>query len=90
MRSNKIRVNRQRASAYADILQTDNRGEVRVTQLHPNTVLKIAGRTFLAKDVPLTVYTLKCGHKDSGIAVEEKDLVFCDKCADNSHVVKVN
>lgn len=61
---------------------------VRVTYLDPDEVLSIRGRTIRVGDIPLSLYTLECGHKGKGIAVQVGNTVFCDTCQDGKTVVK--
>lgn len=76
------------AHRYTDEIITDDRGEVRLTRVHPNTKLTIQGRTVLAKDVPLNRYQLDCAHYGVGVAVSQGDVVFCEECAVTRKVVK--
>lgn len=61
-------------------------GYVRALSLDPETELSIKGRKFKAKDIPWVVYTLKCGHKGKGIAINNQDAIFCDSCKEISFV----
>lgn len=67
---------------YSDSILTQNIGMVRVTELDPDTELKIAGRWIVAADIPLNIASLSCGHIIRGIALKEGNVVFCETCKD--------
>lgn len=73
---------------YADEVLTENRGIVRVTRIHPESVLVIHKRKIQAKDIPFNIYTLECSHKGKGIAIKENDTIFCEDCSDSRKVVR--
>lgn len=67
---------------HPDQVMTSNRGLVRITRINPNARLVINGRTIHARDIPLSIFTLDCSHKDKGIAVSTGDTIFCEPCQD--------
>lgn len=52
------------------------------------TVRNAEGKRVSLKDLPLTAYTLKCGHFGRDYAILLGDLVFCEACKDQVRVVK--
>lgn len=67
------------ATTYADTIQTD-RGPVRLSNLRPEQSISINGRRIKASQIPLSYYTLECGHKGQGIAVQAGNTIFCETC----------
>lgn len=88
----KTQTNRNRKVAeeirYADSLKTDDRGMVRLSELAPNDIVVIQGRKIQAKMIPLSNYTLECGHIGQGIAVTEGRAFYCESCKDTKFVAK--
>lgn len=72
-----------------DGIWTDNLGYVKALSLSPDTELVVRGKTLKAKDVPYVAYTLSCGHSGRGIAITNRDVLFCVTCSENSFVVRV-
>lgn len=50
----------------------------------------VDGRRITLKDLPLSVYLLKCGHYGRDYGIMLNDLIFCPTCKDTIKVVKVN
>lgn len=72
---------------YPDSILTDDRGMIRLRDLNPQARIKVHGHYIMAKKIPLSIYTLSCGHKEQGIAVTVKELIFCESCQDTKEVV---
>lgn len=73
---------------YPDSIMTDSGRMVRLTSLGPDDSIRVHGRKVYGRDIPLTVYTLDCGHSGKGVAVAVRDVVFCDECSKTSFVAK--
>jgi len=80
----------QTATVYSDSVHTKNRGLVRLTELRPDEKLLIGSRWVKAGDIPLTAAFLSCGHSIRGIALQEKDVIFCETCHQDVFVATVN
>lgn len=74
---------------FPDSITLDSGRTVRLSQLSPNTAITIMGRTINAGDIPLVAVTLKCGCYMRGIALKEKDIVFCETHKEDTTVVEV-
>jgi hypothetical protein len=74
---------------YADSIKTDNRGMVRLSELSPDDTVVIQGRSISAKMIPLSNYTLECGHTGQGIAVTNGRAFYCEVCKDTKFVARV-
>lgn len=72
---------------YPDSILTDDHGMIRLRDLNPQSRIKVHGRYIRVNKIPLTIYTLNCGHKDQGIAVTVGELIFCDECHGTQEVV---
>lgn len=73
---------------YADSLKTDNRGMVRLGELGPDDIVIIQGKRITANMIPLSNYTLECGHTGQGIAVSVGRAFYCETCKDMKFVTK--
>lgn len=73
---------------YADSLKTDNRGMVRLGELDPDDIVVIQGKKIAARMIPLSNYTLECGHTGQGIAVTTGRAFYCETCKDMKFVTK--
>lgn len=73
---------------YADSLKTDNLGMVRLSELAPDDIVVIQGRSIAARLIPLSNYTLECGHVAQGIAVTVGRAFYCADCKDTKFVTK--
>lgn len=86
--------NRNRNAAvterYSDSITTENRGDVRLSELRPDEKLKIYGKWIKVSDIPMTAATLSCTHPVRGIALQLNDVVFCETCHDNSFVADIH
>lgn len=77
-----------RERKYPDSILTDGGRMVRLASLGPNDSIRVGGRKVFGRDIPLTVYTLNCGHTGKGVAVAVRDVVFCDTCSTDGFVAK--
>lgn len=80
---------------YPDSILTDDRGMVRLSDLAADEViyLRSAGnviRRIKAGDIPLTAYTLECGHRGRGIALSVGNVLFCDSCMEDKAVTSAH
>lgn len=73
---------------FPDSILTDNRGMVRLRDLKPNEKVVIQGRSIVASSIPLSNYSLECGHIGQGIAITVDSVLFCEECKDDKFVVK--
>jgi len=64
---------------FPDSITLDDGKTVRLSQLDPKKEIKIMGRTVKVEDIPLVAAALKCGCYMRGIALKEKDIIFCEK-----------
>lgn len=71
---------------FPDSILTDDRGMVRLSELSPQTRVKVRGRYIVAKNIPLSAYFLDCTHTGQGIAIAEGQIIFCEKCRENRRV----
>lgn len=63
---------------FPDSITLDNGRIVRVSQLPADAEITIMGRKIKASDIPLVAVNLKCGCYLRGIALKDKDIVFCE------------
>lgn len=73
---------------FSDSILTDNKGMVRLRDLKPNEKVVIHGRSIVASSIPLSNYSLECGHIGQGIAITVDSVLFCEECKDDKFVVK--
>lgn len=73
---------------FSDSILTDNKGMVRLRDLKHNEKIVIKGRTIVASSIPLSNYSLECGHIGQGIAIAVGSVLFCEECKDDKFVVK--
>jgi hypothetical protein len=73
---------------FPDQVLTDNKGLVRITLMNPEAVLIVQGHKVIVRDIPLSFYTLNCGHTGRGIALSQNDVVFCSECERNEFVAR--
>lgn len=71
---------------HADMITTD-RGPVRLSSLRPEQTVTIHGRRIKVGQIPVSFYTLECGHKSQGVAVNAGHLIFCESCQTQKVVV---
>lgn len=83
MRKNKNTIDEIR---YSDSILTDDRGMVRLSELNPQTRIKVRGRYIVAKNIPLSAYFLDCNHSGQGIAIAEGQVIFCESCKETRRV----
>lgn len=74
---------------YPDSILTDSGRMVRVSNLNPDTKIKVHGRMIRVGSIPITVGRLTCGDVVRGIALFKGAHVFCDKHGDDERVVEV-
>jgi hypothetical protein len=74
---------------YPDELTVDGGRNVRISQLSPNAIVKIHNHAIRVGDIPLTAAELKCGHVVRGVALQDKDIIFCEEDQANSFVVLI-
>lgn len=72
---------------FPDQILTDDQGMVRVTLLHSDDVITVKGHKITVSDIPVSRYSLRCGHTGHGIALSANDVVFCPECETNEYVV---
>lgn len=82
--------NKKTTIKYSDSIHTKNLGLIRLTEVDPETELFIGNHWVIAGDIPLNAGLLKCGHHIRGIALQEKDIIFCETCHEESYVVTAN
>lgn len=70
-----------------EVWPTGAQQPVRITLMNPNKRIRIGGRTVRVGDIPLSLFTMNCGHKAKGIAVAVGDTMFCVECQDDRRVV---
>jgi hypothetical protein len=74
---------------YGDSIKLDNGKTVRISKLPANSTITFKGIKIKVADIPLVAARLKCGCVMRAIAVEPKDVIFCDTHKLNSFVVEV-
>lgn len=74
---------------YGDTIKLDNGKVVRLSQLDHEDVIQIRGKEIRVADIPLVAAQLKCGCLIRAIAVQKRDIIFCDKHHQESFVVEV-
>jgi hypothetical protein len=74
---------------YGDGIKLDNGRFVRLSKLPLDEVITIRGKQIKVADIPLVAARLKCGCLIRGIAVQLKDIIFCDEHHLESVVVEV-
>lgn len=84
------RKNTNSRQMYSDSVHTRNKGLVRLSELDPDEKLLIGDRWVTVGDIPLTAAFLSCGHPIRGIALQEKDVIFCESCHQDVFVASVN
>lgn len=72
---------------YKDSIFTDN-GEVRLGELPLTSSISIGGRRIKVSDIPWSIFVMKCGHKDKGIAVTVGRVIFCEECKARQEVIE--
>lgn len=76
-------------NVYGDGIKLDNGRFVRLSKLPADEVITIRGKQIKVADIPLVAARLKCGCMIRGIAVELRDVIFCDEHHVESFVVEV-
>lgn len=71
-----------------EIIPDGYKQPVRITQMNPDRIIVVRGRNVRVGDIPLSIFTLDCGHKGKGIAVAEENMIFCDDCKDIKRVLR--
>jgi hypothetical protein len=74
---------------YGDSITLDNGKTVRLSKLPLDAVITIRGRKIKVADIPLVAAKLKCGCLIRAIAVQKRDVIFCDEHHVESFVVEV-
>lgn len=74
---------------YGDGIKLDNGKYVRLSKLPLDSVIEIKGRKIKVADIPLVAAKLKCGCLIRAIAVQKRDVIFCDEHHIESFVVEV-
>lgn len=74
---------------FHDSITLDNGKTVRISALPDEAEIKIMGRTIKVSDIPLVAVTLKCGCYLRGIALKEKDVIFCETHKKDTFVAEI-
>jgi hypothetical protein len=72
---------------YPDEIEIEGGRMVRLSQLNKDKMINVRGHSIRVGDIPLTAVELNCGHVVRGIALQEKDILFCEEHQQNSVVV---
>jgi hypothetical protein len=76
-------------NVYGDGIKLDNGRFVRLSKLPLDEVITLRGRKIKVADIPLVAARLKCSCLIRGIAVELRDVIFCDEHHVESFVIEV-
>lgn len=71
---------------FPDSILTDDRGMLRLSDLDPQSRIKVRGRYIVVKNIPLSAYFLDCNHSGQGIAIAEGQVIFCETCKETRRV----
>jgi hypothetical protein len=76
---------------YADSIRTDNGRMVRLSQIRPDTVLRIGGHELKAELIAAKMVgaLLACGDTVRGIAISQGDVIFCEKHGEDEFVADI-
>jgi hypothetical protein len=74
---------------FHDSVTLDNGKTVRISALPEEAEIKIMGRTIKVSDIPLVAASLKCGCYIRGIALKQRDVIFCETHQKDSFVAEI-